>query len=87
MINFILWILVGAFAGWVASMIMKADARMGAVANIVAGIAGAFVGGWLSRTLFSYDPNTFSFMGVLVAIAGATLVIFVVQLLTGRRHA
>lgn len=86
MINFILWILVGAFAGWVASMIMKADAQMGAVANILAGVAGAFVGGWLASNLFNIDTNVFSLPGVLVAIVGAMIVIFVVQLLTGRRR-
>ncbi|OYX38454.1 transglycosylase, partial [Candidatus Saccharibacteria bacterium 32-50-10] len=35
MIDFLVWILVGALAGWIASMIMKTDAQMGALANIL----------------------------------------------------
>ena len=42
--NLILWILLGALAGWIASKIMNTDAQMGAVANIVVGIIGAFLG-------------------------------------------
>ena len=84
--NIILWLIVGAFAGWVASMLMKTDAQMGAFANIAAGIAGAFVGGWLSTQLLNYDPSVFSIPGVLIAIVGAMIVIFIVQLITGRRR-
>lgn len=86
MINMLLWVAVGAFAGWVASMAMKTDAQMGAVANILAGIAGAFVGGWIASKAFAYDMNVFSLPGVIIAILGAMLVIFVVKLLTGRRR-
>lgn len=41
----ILWIIFGALVGWVASLIMKTDARQGAVLNIVIGIIGAVIGG------------------------------------------
>ncbi len=85
--NFILWLLVGGLAGWIASKFMRTDAQMGLVANVVAGIVGAMLGGWLSGTLFNYDPtgNLFSIAGFVVAVLGAMLVIFLVQLLTGRR--
>ena len=43
--NIILWIIFGAIAGWIASMIMGKDAQMGALANIVVGIVGALIGG------------------------------------------
>ena len=81
------WLVVGALAGWVASMIMKTDAQMGAVANIVAGIVGALVGGWLVRNLMgaSVDPNAFSIPSLLTAIVGACIVIFIVKLLMGGR--
>ncbi len=45
LMSIVIWIVVGALAGWVASMIMKTDAQMGALANIVVGIIGAFIGG------------------------------------------
>ncbi|MEJ2753506.1 MAG: GlsB/YeaQ/YmgE family stress response membrane protein, partial [Chloroflexota bacterium] len=47
LINLVLWILLGAVAGWLASMIMGRDAQMGALANIVVGIVGALIGGFL----------------------------------------
>lgn len=87
--NFILWLIIGGVAGWVASMLMRTDAQMGMVANVIAGIVGAMVGGWLSGMLFNYDPtgNIFSIPGFIVAVVGAMIVIFLVQLLTGRRKA
>ena len=45
--NFILWIIFGALAGWIASIIMGNNRKMGAIANIVTGIVGAFIGGWV----------------------------------------
>lgn len=85
MIDFIVWLALGALVGWVASMIMKTDAQMGALANIVVGIVGAFIGGFLSRTFLSYNPEQFSVGGFVVAVVGAVLLIWLVQLFTGRR--
>ena len=47
MINFLIWIIAGAFVGWVASLIMKTNNRQGLIADIFVGIVGAFVGGYL----------------------------------------
>ena len=44
--NILIWILLGALAGWIASMIMGRNAQMGALANIVVGIVGALIGGF-----------------------------------------
>ena len=49
MINIITWIIFGALAGWLASIIMKTNAEQGAVANIIIGIIGAFLGGFIMR--------------------------------------
>ena len=43
----ILWLVFGAVAGWLASLIMKTDAEKGAVANIIVGIIGAMIGGFV----------------------------------------
>lgn len=43
----IAWIIIGGLAGWIASKIMKRDAQMGIGANIVAGVVGAFIVGWI----------------------------------------
>lgn len=80
LVNIILWILFGALAGWIASNIMKRDAQMGAVANIVVGIVGAVVGGFLVG-LFGISTSTFSIAGLLVAVFGAVVLLYVIGLL------
>lgn len=47
LVDFVLWIVLGALAGWIASMIMGTNAQMGALSNIVVGVVGAFIGGLL----------------------------------------
>ena len=47
MVNIIIWLIVGGIVGWLASMIMKTDAQQGILLNVVVGIVGAFIGGWL----------------------------------------
>lgn len=82
--DIVLWILLGALAGWIASMIMKTDAQMGAAANIIVGIIGAFIGGFLMRFLTGNDVNEFSFSGVLTAILGAVILLAIVKAFNGR---
>lgn len=80
--DIVAWLVIGGLAGWVASMIMKTDKDMGVIANIVVGIIGALVGGWLSRVLFGIqvDPSGFSIGSILVAIGGAVLLLAVIKL-------
>lgn len=88
MLNFLLWILLGAVAGWIASMVMGKDHKMGALANIVVGIIGAFLGGWLLGLLgFEVNANAVSFENLLSAIFGAIVLLFLVSLVSGRRAA
>ncbi len=83
----IMWLVVGALAGWIASKIMKTDEQMGALANIVVGIIGALLGGWLASSLFSIevDPNGFSVGSILVAVGGAVLFLAILKLISGRK--
>lgn len=85
--SLVLWIVLGALAGWVASMIMGNDARQGWLGNIIVGVVGALVGGWLVGGLLpgSGDLGTLSLTNILVAIIGAVVVLFVYNLITGRR--
>ena len=53
MINFIIWIIVGGFIGWLASIIMKTNSRQGMIADVIVGIVGAFVGGYFLSPLFN----------------------------------
>ncbi|AWH93222.1 GlsB/YeaQ/YmgE family stress response membrane protein [Dietzia lutea] len=84
----IAWIIIGGLAGWIASKIMKRDAEMGIVANILAGVIGAFVVGWLVSFFTNSEggamPEAFSIPGILAAIVGACLLIWIVSAIRGR---
>jgi uncharacterized membrane protein YeaQ/YmgE (transglycosylase-associated protein family) len=74
----ILWIIFGALAGWIASKTMGRDESMGALANIVVGIVGAGLGGWLSSLIFGGEGVTgFNIGSLLIAIAGACLLLLI----------
>ncbi len=83
----IAWVVIGALAGWIASMIMKTDAQMGWLANIVVGIIGAFIGGWIVRTFMgnTVDPNAFNIWSLLTAVLGAVVLLALIKMFTGRR--
>ncbi len=78
--NIIFWVLLGALAGWIASMIMGRDASMGAGANIVVGIVGAVIGGLIMNSLGGPGVTGFNIYSILVAIGGAIVLLFIVGL-------
>ncbi len=83
----IVWLIFGAIVGWIASKIMGTDEQQGILLNIVVGIVGAFLGGWLWG-LLTGDPEPFEFFDIgswIVAILGASLLIFLWGLIAGRR--
>lgn len=81
----ILWIVIGALAGWIGSKIMRTDARQGALVNIVVGVIGAVVGGFLARGMMGDMPgNNGLITSFVIALLGACLVIFVWKLLMRR---
>ena len=73
--DLLVWIIVGALAGWVASMIMHTDAEQGALMNIVLGIVGAFIGGFVMNLFGASGVTGFNLYSILVAILGAVIVI------------
>ena len=81
MTNFIIWIIFGAVAGWVASIITGKNRRMGAIANIVVGILGAFIGAGIMNTLGIAVPQGLSVSGFLVAVGGAVVLIIAIGLI------
>lgn len=83
--NFLAWIIFGALAGWIASIIMGKNKRMGAIANIVVGIIGAFIGGLIMNFFGAQGVTGFNFPSFIVAVVGAIVLLFVVGLFTGRR--
>jgi uncharacterized membrane protein YeaQ/YmgE (transglycosylase-associated protein family) len=83
----IMWIIVGALAGWIGSKIMGTDARQGGLANIVIGVIGAVVGGFVARNLFGDSPGNNGFIAsFFVALVGACLVIWIWGLVSRRRR-
>lgn len=78
-LNIILWIIFGAIAGWIASIVMRTNAQEGAVANIITGIVGALIGGWLARVLFGITVSTFSIGGLIIAIIGAIILVAILR--------
>lgn len=77
--NIILWIVFGALAGWIASIIMSTNDEQGGFLNIVIGIAGAIVGGFIARLFGVGDVNGFDPLSLLIAIIGAILVIAIIK--------
>lgn len=83
MINFIVWIILGGILGWLASMIMGTNAQQGTLMNIVVGIVGAFVAGWLLTPLFgisTINQNNFSMAAMGVSLLGAVILLAVLSL-------
>jgi uncharacterized membrane protein YeaQ/YmgE (transglycosylase-associated protein family) len=76
--NWIVWIIFGAIAGWIASIVMGRNAQMGALANIVVGIVGAIIGGWIMSAFGGGGVSGFNLPSLIVAILGAVVLLFVV---------
>lgn len=82
-VNFILWLIVGGIVGWIASMIMRTDAQQGMLLNIIVGIVGAFIGGWLISPMVgvgTINQNNFSIASLLVSLVGAVILLAIVNL-------
>jgi len=75
----ILWIVFGALVGWIASLIMKTDAQQGAVLNIIVGILGAVIGGWIMNSFGESGTTGFNLYSFIVALVGAVVLIAIVK--------
>ena len=81
--NFILWLIIGGILGWIASLIMRTDAQQGIVLNIVVGIVGALLAGFLLSPLFgvgTINQSNFSLAALLISLLGAIILLAVVNL-------
>lgn len=77
----IYWIIFGAIAGWLASLIMKTNSNQGTMLDIVLGIIGAIVGGFLMGLVGQSGVNGFNLYSMGVAVIGAIVVIYVGRML------
>jgi len=81
--NVIIWLIVGGLIGWLASVIMHTDAQQGILLNVVVGIVGALLGGWLLGPLVGagdINSGDFSPLGLLVSLVGAIILLAIVNL-------
>jgi len=75
----IIWLIIGAIAGWLAGQIM-AGGGFGLIGNIIVGIVGAFVAGWLLPRIGIYVGGTY-IADIINAVIGAVIVLFVIGLI------
>lgn len=78
----ILWVLIGGLAGWLGSMVMGTNETQGMVLNIVVGIVGAIVGGYVTRFVFGDNLGNNGFFASLgVSLLGSCVVLGLVKLI------
>lgn len=78
------WLIVGAIAGWLASIVMKTSGRQGLLMDIIVGIVGAFIGGFLFNQFGTAGVTGFNIWSIFVAFTGAVVLLGVIRLLNGR---
>ena len=81
--NIIVWLVIGGLIGWVASMLMRTDGQQGLLLNVVVGIVGAVIGGWLLAPMVgagTINSGDFSVSGLAVSLVGAVLLLALVNL-------
>jgi len=76
--NIAIWILFGALVGWVASIVTKTR-RRGLIRNIVVGLVGALLGGWIASLFGIGSVERFTIEGFLIALGGAVLFIWLLR--------
>lgn len=74
----LLWIFFGGIVGWVASIIMGTDNQQGIILNVVIGIIGAVLGGWIMSSLGQPTVNGFDLYSFMVAIVGSVILITII---------
>ena len=77
--GWIVTIIIGGIVGWLASIVMKTNAQMGMIANVIVGIVGSALGFWIAGLLGM--AATSPFVGYIISIAGAAILIFILKAL------
>lgn len=81
--NIIVWLIVGGVIGWIASIVMKTDGQLGIILNVVVGLIGAVLAGWVISPLVgvgTINQDVFSLGALLVSFFGALILLAIVNL-------
>lgn len=81
--NLIIWLIVGGLIGWVASMLMHTDGQQGILLNVIVGIVGAVLAGFVLSPMFgtgTINQGDFSLSGLLVSLLGAVILLGIVNM-------
>lgn len=80
--NFLIWLIIGGVVGWLASLIMKTDGQQGILLNVVVGIVGAFIAGYLISPMVGVPTinQGFSVGSFIVSLVGAVILLAIVNL-------
>lgn len=80
--SFLIWLIVGGICGWLASLIMRTDGQQGIILNVVVGIVGAFLAGWLISPMLGVGTinEGISIGSIMVSLLGAIILLAIVNL-------
>ena len=84
--GFFAWLIVGASAGWLASKLMGTSRQQGLLLDIVVGITGALIGGFLFSQFSPADTIGIELLSIVVAFTGAVVLLDVIRLVSGRQN-
>ena len=82
--NLIIWLIAGGLVGWVASLLMRTNGQQGVVLNVLVGVVGASIGGWLISPLVgvaSINDGSLSIGALAISLLGAVVLLAVVNLI------
>jgi uncharacterized membrane protein YeaQ/YmgE (transglycosylase-associated protein family) len=81
--NILLWLVIGGVIGWLASLVMRTDGQQGILLNIVVGVVGALLGGWLISPMVgagTINSGDLSLASLGVSFLGAVILLAIVNL-------
>ncbi len=78
------WVLFGGIAGWIGSLIMGTDGQQGIILNIVVGVIGAVLGGYIMNFFGEGGVSGFNLYSFMVAVVGAVVLLAIVKLVRGK---
>ena len=82
--NLIIWLIAGGLIGWVASLLMRTDGEQGVLLNVLVGVVGAAIGGWLISPMVgvaTINDGALSLGALVVSLLGAVVLLAVVNLI------